>query len=166
MQQRSSGSPTDGQASPGAGLAQEIGLAQELVEALRLESARLVEADAEGLMSLLLEKTRIVGRMSEQALARHRALTAAGYSGDEEGMAAWTRKLAPASPSVQAWNRLLELAREGKRINNTNGLLINKQIGRNQAALEILHTAKPNNNTYGPDGQTAGQNATYIRAVG
>lgn len=152
-------------ASPGAGLAQEIALAEQLVATLERESERLIAADSEGMTALLLEKTRLVNSMTEQALARHRALGVAGYPAGEEGMQAWTARLSPDSPSVKAWAGLLKLARLAKELNQTNGVLITRQMARNQFALHSLSSTVTDNRTYGPKGQPGAVQASRARAV-
>ncbi|MGI4849868.1 MAG: flagella synthesis protein FlgN [Janthinobacterium lividum] len=169
MSQLGAGSVSDSAvptlASPGAGLAQETALAEQLVLTLQRESERLVDLDAEGVMALLMEKARLVGSMTEQALARHRALSAAGYPESEEGMQQWTKRLTADSPSVKAWNGLLVLARTAKELNQTNGVLITRQMSRNQFALQSLNHTVPNTSVYGPKGQPAAVSVSRARAV-
>jgi flagella synthesis protein FlgN len=51
---------------------------------------------------------------------------------------------------------LLELAEIANEINRVNGVLINKQMVRNQNVLNILqHGNVQDGNVYGPNGQTA-----------
>lgn len=152
-------------ASPGAGLAQEIALAEQLVATLEREGERLVEADSEGISALLMEKTRLVNSMTEQALARHRALSAAGFPAGEEGMQAWTARLSQDSPSVKAWAGLLKLARLARELNQTNGVLITRQMARNQFALFSLSNTVTDSRTYGPKGQPGAVTASRPRAV-
>jgi flagella synthesis protein FlgN len=151
---------------PGASLAQEYQAAQALLAVLRQEQKRLLEADAESLTALLAEKSRVAAHIGELALGRHRALAGAGFDGNETGMRAWITRLAADSDIAQSWNQLLELAREAKEINRINGLLINRQLARNQAALNVLQGVGQNANLYGPDGQAANRMAARSRVIG
>lgn len=151
---------------PGAHLTQEQQATQALLAVLRQEQDRLIDADAEGLAALLEEKLRLVAGVTQLTLARHRALAAAGFDASETGMRAWVGKPAASVEAAQAWARLLELAREAKEINRTNGMLINKQLARNQSALSILQGESQNGDFYGPNGQAASRTVSRSRVIG
>lgn len=158
MQSRSS--------DPGAQLAREYEVTKALHTLLQQEQACLVEANVNGVTDLLNEKSMLVAQATDLAVARHHALAAAGHDASEAGMQAWIATQENRNESVQIWNDLVDLAREAKEINRTNGLLINQQLSRNEAALNILRGSEPGSNVYGPNGQTAARSPSRSRVIG
>lgn len=74
----------------------------------------------------------------------------------QEGFAALRDKaLANTATSSRspAWHELEDLAREASRLNQVNGRLIEEQLRRNQAAMQILQSAAANRGLYGSDGR-------------
>jgi flagella synthesis protein FlgN len=147
--------------APDSSLQEEYQLTQRLVELLKQEQAQLIKADIEGLIAVTEEKTRAVARMSELTNRRYRALAAAGFAPKEDGMRAWLNTSAPASDASHCWQDLLKLAQSAKTLNNTNGLLINQHMVRNQSALNVLQGTQ-GGGFYGPNGQST----TKIQARG
>lgn len=146
--------------SPAAHLNQELDAVRELLDLLQQEQAQLVTGDIDSLSALTAKKTVIVGRMAELATSRHRALAAAGFSGDEAGMKAWLQRAEASTDSGTAavgksWVELLTLAQSANQLNRTNGVLINTHMARNQAALNVLQGNPQGGNLYGPDGQAS-----------
>jgi flagella synthesis protein FlgN len=125
-----------------------------LLEVLRREQTRLIDADVEGLAKLTEEKSRAAAAMSELAKRRHRMLAAAGFEATESGMQSWVESPAAGAADRESWKALLELAHSAKELNRVNGLLISQHIGRNQSALNVLHGAHGGNSFYGPNGQS------------
>jgi flagella synthesis protein FlgN len=151
--------------APADTLTQEIDTASRLLEVLAQEQSCLAEADAESVGRLTGEKARLVAAMAELAHRRHRALAAAGFAADETGMQRWAQ--GPASPAAkQGWARLLDLAREARELNRTNGLLINQQLARTQTALNVLQGDRQGGKLYGPNGQATGPAGSRSLVVG
>lgn len=146
-------------------LGDELQAATSLLDLLKKEQDCLVNARAEELTSLTEEKTRLVVRMSELAQGRHRALAGAGFDASEAGMKNWTDGAA-SSQAGQSWKQLLGMAAEAKELNRVNGLLIGQQIGRNQAALNILKGAPQGGAMYGPNGQSTSAPSSRKLVVG
>jgi|SRR5690606_1045483 len=151
---------------PGAQLAREQDVTTALLALLRQEQASLIEADINGVTDLLNEKSLLVAQATDLAIARHQALALAGFEANETGMQAWIAEQPAQSAAVQTWQSLIELAREAKEINRTNGLLINQQLSRNEAALNVLRGGESSANTYGPNGQTSTRLASSGRVIG
>lgn len=151
---------------PGAQLAREYEVTHALLTLLRQEQASLVEADITAVTDLLGEKSLLVAQATDLAVARHHALVAAGFEASEASMRAWIANQEPQSEAVQFWNNLLDLAREAKEINRTNGLLINQQLVRNEAALSVLRGGESSSNVYGPNGQASVRPVSRSRVVG
>ncbi len=151
---------------PGAQLAQEQDVTATLLALLRREQGHLVNADIAAVTDLLNEKSLLIAKATDLAVARHQALALAGYEAGEAGMQAWIASQEPRSEVVQTWNKLIDVAREAKEINRTNGLLINQQLSRNEAALNVLRGDESGADTYGPNGQTSSRPVSRGRIVG
>lgn len=150
--------------NPAINLGEEIKEGNALLQLLKEEQAVLINADVEALARLAEEKNKVVVRMTELAQRRHRSLTVAGMDASEAGMKTWLKTAPPAA--VQAWNALLELAKEVKELNRVNGLLIGKHMARAQTALNVLQGNPQGGNMYGPNGQSTGQAASRKLVVG
>ncbi|HYC42164.1 MAG TPA: flagellar protein FlgN [Noviherbaspirillum sp.] len=147
-------------------LAEEVRAAGALLDLLRQEQAHLVDANIDELIKVTEEKTKIVARMGELSLGRHRALAGAGLEASEEGMQKWASSPSTDASAAQSWAALLQLAREAKELNRTNGLLIGRHLSRNQAALNILQGGGEGGNMYGPNGQSASQSGSRRLVIG
>src|SRR3990167_8903191 len=139
---------------PAHSLNEEQQEANRLLQVLKQEQALLIGADIDQLAALTEQKAKIVARMTELASGRHRALGAAGFDAAESGMKAWLARAPAPSAIAKSWNELLELARAAKEMNRTNGVLINRQMTRNQDALSVLQGNRQGGNLYGPNGQS------------
>ena len=140
-------------ASPMNSLASEQALISALVDVLEQEQQHLVAADIDSLSEVTPRKTALVNEMGLLAAQRHRLLKAAGYDAEEAGMEAWLAACGSAEDSAQ-WEAILAQTREAKELNRLNGMLINRQLGNTQGALQALRpTTAP---VYGPSGHTTG----------
>lgn len=73
----------------------------------------------------------------------------------QAGFAALRDKaMAGAAPSA-AWRALESLTREAARLNQVNGRLIEEQMRRNQAAMQVLQSAVASRGLYGADGRVS-----------
>lgn len=147
-------------------LAEEVLAAGTLLDLLRQEQAHLVDANIDELIKVTEEKTKIVARMGELSLGRHRSLASAGLEASDEGMQKWAGSPAADPTAAQSWKALLELAREAKELNRTNGLLIGRHLARNQSALNILQGSGQGGNMYGPNGQAASHSGSRRLVIG
>lgn len=141
--------------SPAASLIEEHKAIRALTQLLQLEQEHLIAANVEGITALTMQKAQAAARMAELAQGRHNALAAAGFEPIESSMKLWLES-AQSDSANQAWQELMELAETAKELNRVNGVLINKQMVRNQNVLNILqHGTVQGNDVYGPSGQTA-----------
>ena len=152
--------------SPVATLADEQHAAVRLLELLKQEMTQLTEANIEALHALTKEKAGVLGRMTELAQQRHRALRAAGFDATETGMLDWVNSGQPNATDAQAWIDLLATAKSAKELNRTNGLLINRHMARNQNALNVLQGTPAGGTFYGPNGQATSKTASRGLVVG
>lgn len=150
---------------PAHGLDHEQQAAQSLLALLQREQTQLVAAKIDGLEQLSAEKGVLVARMATLARTRYAALTAASHSADENGMRAWLEQ-GQHDAAHRRWTDLLALAAAAKELNRTNGLLIGKQMVRNQAALNVLQSPGSNGNFYGPDGQSTVHGSSHRLIAG
>lgn len=133
--------------------------ASDLFKVLQQEQTQLVAIDAEQLANLSNEKNRLVNQLAVLTSNRYAALHTLGHAASEDGMRDWLAKSAnkAVGNATKIWQDLMSVAEAGKEINRTNGILIGKQLTRNQTALNILrgNTDSPATNFYGPDGQSS-----------
>jgi flagella synthesis protein FlgN len=142
---------------PGITLAAERQLLASLTVALQEEQRLLIAADADGLQQATPGKNQLVMQLAGLAGERHRALAAAGFEAGEAGMEPWLA--AQGTDAVRGeWAALLDATREAKELNRVNGMLINKHLANNQAALAALRPAEgaADAAVYGPGGLTLG----------
>ncbi|ABR88357.1 flagella synthesis protein [Janthinobacterium sp. Marseille] len=141
--------------SPADSLSEEHKAIRALTQLLQLEQEHLIAADVEGITALTEAKAKAAARMAELANWRHNALAAAGFEPTESSMKLWLES-SQSKTARKSWNELVELVEVAKELNRVNGILINKQMVRNQNVLNILqHGTVQGNNVYGPNGQTA-----------
>jgi len=149
--------------TPVSSLNEEIALTTELIGILKEEQAHLVAADINGLVSITESKSRVVSRISTLTMQRYSRLAQAGYKAMEGGMRSWLD--AHAGEDDGAWATLLKLAQSVKSLNNTNGILIGKNMVYNQNALNVLRGTQATG-FYGPDGQTTTRVQRHGHIVG
>lgn len=125
-----------------------------LLDVLRQEQQLLVTAEIEGLPAVTTRKTALVTQMTLLSAQRHRSLGKCGFPAEEAGMDAWIAASGEArEESATLWQALLRHTREAKELNRINGMLINKQMGHTQEALQALRPlGSSSNNFYGPGG--------------
>lgn len=146
--------------NPAETLSEELGVGRTLLQLLKNEQELLINADVDGLDQAIEEKGKLVAKMTELALRRHRNLAAAGFEAGEAGMQTWFKSQKANQPSVrqmqQSWDGLIEVARQAKELNRTNGMLIGQHMARTHGALNVLQGVPEGGNLYGPDGQATG----------
>lgn len=132
-------------------LAAEVNVLEEFVALLRREEAYLIEpVDIDALVGLVGAKNDVASRLAEATASREAHL---GEGDRKQLMADRLRREPAASPARRSWARLLELAAEAQRLNETNGKLIQLHLQHNQSALLALMNAGNQLVPYGADGQ-------------
>jgi flagellar biosynthesis/type III secretory pathway chaperone len=125
-------------------LDQELAAVTDVLEALEAESRALVERDAAALASAVERKTAALGRAAGIEEQRRKA---GPEPGPEEGGGVTGRL-----------QRLKDLARRCRDLNDHNGALIRAQRQRVETSLQLLQGGVPAGGlkgsveTYGPDG--------------
>jgi flagella synthesis protein FlgN len=136
-------------------LADEVAGVREFVALLEQEQSMLAgRIDIEALTGLVQQKNDISQRLGQLTASREKLIApaAVGHKG-REAMEAWLSTQQPADPAHALWAELLSLAAEARRLNETNGKLINLHLQHNQQALALLMNAANHAVTYGADGQ-------------
>lgn len=137
----------------------------KLISLMKEEQDSLINADIINLQTLTIQKVEIVREMSELGRIRHKILISTGYEPQKISMEEWLNGAVDSETSA-IWTEILSLAKSAKELNNTNGLLINRHITRNQNTLNVLQGVLPGAGFYGPDGQSKLQAATRSLVIG
>jgi flagella synthesis protein FlgN len=140
-------------AGPGDGwliadLAAENSAVQRFIAVLNTEQRALKENFADSLEKLAQEKSALATELNRLQTKRERA--AAGTPG---GVKTWIARTGGAA-AVKSWLELMGLAREAKRLNHVNGILIDTLLRNNRQALNLLQGAAQRASLYGADGRT------------
>ena len=121
---------------------------------LQTEQEVLVQGDAERLASLVPEKAAKINLLSALGEQRNRHLARHDLSRNAEGMLAWLKRNPGFAAAVgKIWRELLACAETARRINRSNGLLIDSGLQQNRLKLAVLQTAAAPDGVYRPDGQ-------------
>ena len=136
-------------------LREEAQIMAALLELLKQEQLLLVAAEIDGLPAVTSKKTALIAQMTLLSAQRPRPLGKAGFPAQEAGMEAWIAAGAD-EHIAQSWKLLLEHTREAKELNRVNGMLINKQMGHTQGALQALQPLSSGaNNVYSASGMSS-----------
>jgi flagellar biosynthesis/type III secretory pathway chaperone len=131
----------------------EFKLMHDLKQLLELEQSILIENEADKLANTLQEKNKLITEINLLEKQRIQYLSQLGHSNDAAGMQAFLDQQGT-SNLPEAWHQLIGISSEAQELNRNNGMLISRQLNRNQQALNILRKNDPHSNTYGADGQT------------
>lgn len=134
-------------------IAEEAAQLRGFLVLLEKEQQALAAGDIERLLPLAEEKSGLFGRLSDLGAARGKALAAAGFTADRQGMESWLDRQPDQAGPRRDWQALLSLAEEARALNQTNGQLIASRLAHNQQALSTLMAAANQAALYGPDGQ-------------
>lgn len=135
-------------------ISQEVDLMTALVQILRNEEQVLIDNAAEKLETIVVEKNSLLTQIIALEKNRNQQLSQAGFGTDAEGMNLLLQSFPNESSVKINWMTLLELSTAAKEKNRTNGILINRQMTRNQAALNVLQQNDQTAAVYGADGQS------------
>jgi flagella synthesis protein FlgN len=140
---------------PAAGMLAELGAEKlaltRFISLLKTEQRALKEGFVEALEQLAQEKSALVGELNR--LEAKRARDAAQVGCDGAGTAAWVAREG-GMQATNMWLEMLDLAREARRLNQVNGILIDTMMRNNKQALNVLQAAAQRASLYGPDGRS------------
>lgn len=119
---------------------------------LEKEALALASGDAEGLSRLVAERQNL-----SLGIADHWKAIAGLLGLPPQAGFSVLRDKAASDPAARpgAWRELENLSREASRLNQVNGRLIEEQLRRNQAAMQVLQSAAANRGIYGADGRVS-----------
>lgn len=132
----------------------ELELMQSFAQVLGREEAALTDNDADRLTNITDEKNTLLIKILDIEKTRNNSLAASGYSADLEGMRSLLSSADAPKELALAWQALLDLSSRAQENNRTNGILIHRQLNRNQATLNILQQNSQGGAIYGADGQS------------
>ncbi|MBC3874995.1 flagella synthesis protein FlgN [Undibacterium flavidum] len=137
---------------------QEIVVMQSLTQLLDEEQQVLVNNDSEKLESITPNKNQLLAQVIELEKNRSELLLNSGHSSDAKGMLNFfTANTGNHSLKLEnSWQSLLDISSQAQEKNRTNGLLINRHLSKNQAALNVLQSGGGHQagSMYGADGQS------------
>ena len=139
-------------------LREELGAMTTLAKVILAEQTSLIDNNPEKLATITQEKNDLISQITRFEKNRNTLLTQLGFTPNADGMAEYLSTLAADSHSKNYWDNLLIVSAGARENNRTNGILINRQLSRNQSALGILQNNGQAGAMYGADGQA--KNAT------
>ncbi|MFZ6800286.1 flagella synthesis protein FlgN [Undibacterium sp. Di24W] len=132
----------------------EVVLMRSLDQLLMEEQAVLTDNEAEKLGTITPEKNNVLMQIIELEKNRNLFLTSVGYTPDAKGMQDFFSAPTNDAKIEETWKLLLSISSEAQEKNRTNGLLISRQLSRNQSALNVLQQNNQTGSMYGADGQS------------
>lgn len=129
-------------------------LAQDLsgfIQLLEEEARHLVSGDSERLATVIAKREAISGQLTQhwQTLAGLLGMPASA------GLAA-LKERGKTAMTAAAWRQMETLALEAEHLNRVNGRLLEEQMRRTQAAMQVLQNAVSSRSLYGADGRVSG----------
>jgi flagellar biosynthesis/type III secretory pathway chaperone len=135
-------------------LEDEVVLMRSLDQLLTEEEIVLTNNEAEKLGTITPEKNGLLAQIIELEKNRNLLLSSIGYTPDARGMQDFFSTSSDNVAMEEIWKNLLVISSNAQEKNRTNGLLINRQLSRNQSALNILQQNNQTGSMYGSDGQS------------
>lgn len=134
----------------------EVAAMRSFVEMLKQEQQALMENNADGLIAITPQKNELLTSIMGMENQRNQSLLSLGFNADAAGMQSLlAQKLTKDTHAAltETWTTLLTISAEAQELNRTNGLLINRQMSRNQGILNLLQQDQ-GGAMYGADGQS------------
>ncbi|MFZ6748389.1 flagella synthesis protein FlgN [Undibacterium sp. Ren11W] len=141
-------------------LLEELSAMSFLADLLKTEETALVATDVATLNNLTQAKSQQLAALSILEKKRQFYLSHMGYSIDAKGMQDFLTTQQVDRTISENWEKLLDVSASAKETNRTNGILINRQITKNQGALNILQQNNPAGAMYGPNGQSTNKSSS------
>ncbi|MBC3808675.1 flagellar protein FlgN [Undibacterium seohonense] len=134
----------------------EIHAMQSLIQILEQEQLVLVNNEAEKLESITPIKSQLLAKLVELEKNRASTLSQLGVNNDAAGIHGLFSDSRINSQLKESWHQLLKVSADAQEQNRTNGLLINRQLNKNQATLNVLQSGNSHQagSMYGADGQS------------
>lgn len=130
----------------------EVAAMRSFVDVLKQEQQSLVDNNADELIAITPRKNELLTSIMGMENQRNLSLVSLGLSTDANGMQELLVQAADAALK-EHWDNLLLVSADAQELNRTNGLLISRQMSRNQGVLNLLQQ-DPAGAMYGADGQS------------
>jgi flagella synthesis protein FlgN len=141
-------------------LLEELSAMSFLADLLKTEETALIAGDVATLSNLTQAKSQQLAALSSLEKKRQIYLDHLGFSIDAKGMQDYLATDKADSLTSESWEKLLQISAAAKENNRTNGILINRQITKNQGALNVLQQNNPAGAMYGPNGQSTNKTSS------
>lgn len=128
---------------------------RSFLDLLERERMLLAVGNMDDLASLVADKDRIVNQLARLDAQLDQLLVAMGLPGGAQGMNAWIVANHSASAISRDWEKLLDLARLARQLNQTNANIISTWLRHTRQTLNVLHNAAGYTTLYDPRGQMA-----------
>jgi len=145
-------SPADFSAS----LRAEIEALHQFVIILQSEQNALTEGNIDKLLEISRVKSEQVVRLSQLSAGHFSNQNDVDVIPDDIALTLQEADSDGQYGLTKNWEKLQELVKQAKHLNNLNGAMIEVQLKHNQQALAILQEAAMQNSLYGPDGHSRG----------
>lgn len=132
---------------------QELSLLENFVALLKTEQESLVRADPGSLPEINAQKLSLLAELDRHEQARTQILQPTPGENTREAMSRWLVENANRVDAAKAWQALMNLAREAKRLHDLNGQLIAMHLQQTGELLAVLKRSE-NQALYGANGQT------------
>lgn len=136
---------------------QELTLMQTFSQVLAVEEAALIDNDAARLTEVTVDKNELLTKILVVEKQRNNILMSNRFTPDLEGMHSLLLSAKAANASEElglAWKDLIDTSSRARENNRTNGILIHRQLNRNQSTLNLLQQNQQGGAIYGADGQS------------
>lgn len=133
---------------------EELALMQSFTQVLAQEEAALIDNSADRLIDITDEKNGLLTQILALEKNRNDSIISSGYTADAEGMLSLLSATNAPSELGKAWQALLEISSRAQESNRVNGILIHRQLNRNQSTLNLLQNNSQAGAIYGADGQS------------
>jgi flagellar biosynthesis/type III secretory pathway chaperone len=132
----------------------ELAAFDALRDLLLAEQNALLAGDVDSVSGLARRKAELVEQLREMGAARTLSLRHQGLPNTSAGVRDWiARHFGAGDADLPAlWQRLLDIAHEAQRLNESNGQLMFARMQHNQGALDALQSAAQRSSLYGADG--------------
>ncbi len=124
----------------------------DFIKFLEEEAVALASQNADALTSMVPKRDEIHRALATQWL--HLAKLAGTQA--PQGLSELRDHLYAKSTPSRAWQQFEELVHVTDRLNRINGRLIEEQMRRNQAAMQVLQRSLTHREVYGADGKVSG----------
>ncbi|MBC3830366.1 flagellar protein FlgN [Undibacterium amnicola] len=134
----------------------EIDVMQSLAQLLEEEQLVLIDNESDKLEVITPNKNSLLSKVVELEKSRSQVLAQLGLSNDAVGMSQFLAMNSHNAELELAWKSLLAISSAAQEQNKNNGQLINRQLSKNQAALNVLQSGSAHQagSMYGADGQS------------